>query len=102
MDNRKLLIHVRREAEGLAQADVLERLQAVIRKARIPRADVENDPGTNQVSRPGNDLAGGEDLRSVGIVSVNSVVHGRAGLVQRMPARIAREHTKLVAGVIVE
>ena len=102
MDNRKLLIHVRRKAECLAQTDISEGLQTVIRKTHIRRADVENEGGSDQVGCPEHGLGGGEGLRRVRIVRVNSVVDRRAGLVQRSPARIAPEDPKLVGYGIVE
>ena len=98
----KLLVHVRRKAECLTQTDVPEGLQTVIRKTHIRRAEVEDQGGSNQVSRPQDSLGGGEGLGRVRIVRVNSVVERRAGLVQRRPARIAPEDAKLVRYGIVE
>src|SRR5579875_3673856 len=82
MNNGNLLIHVGWKAERLAQTDIGIRLEAVIRKPHIRRADVKNHGGGDQVSHPNDRFLSSEALGRIRIVCVNSIVHWCARLVQ--------------------
>src|SRR5690349_18517996 len=79
VDDWKLLIHISREAERIAQADSVKGLRTAVRKSYIRRTDVQNSGRTQHVSCAGEALCGCEIFRRVGIVRINPIAEWREG-----------------------